>query len=189
MLTFILTYSTSPTKKSILILCSVVPVANCLSQSSSTGIGPVLNLRFNPSFSTIMWDPPSTAGVLGNLYYHVTLMNNVSSELIISETTDNTYYPLPALQRCQYYTTNVTAFSSEYHGDSVVYGQRAPGGVCVCVIGGGTGGARGAQAPTNLKVGGGRDPHFRAVSHTCKLQSVMLQSSFRLWLSKRPAQL
>ena len=48
----------------------------------SKGIGSVLNLRFNPSFSQVLWDPPSTAGVLSNIYYHVTLMNNVSSELI-----------------------------------------------------------------------------------------------------------
>ena len=55
-----------------------------------TGIGRVLNLRFDPSFTQVLWDPPPTASVLSNLYYHVTLMNNVSSELIISETTDNT---------------------------------------------------------------------------------------------------
>ena len=98
-----------------------------------TGIGRVLNLRFNPSFSQVLWDPPPTAGVLSNIYYQVTLMNNVNSELIVNETTNNTYYPLPALQRCQYYTVNVTAFSSEYHGDSVVNTQRVIGGVCVCV--------------------------------------------------------
>ena len=98
-----------------MILCSIVPVVNCL---SCTGIGPVLNLRFNPSFSQVLWDSPLTADVLSNLYYQVTLMNNVNSELIISETTDNTYYPLAdALQPCQYYIANVTVFSSEYHGD------------------------------------------------------------------------
>ena len=89
-----------------------------------TGIGPVLNLRFNPSSSQVLWDPPSTVGVLSGLTYHVILINNVINEVIVSETTDNTYYPLPALQPCQYYTANVTAFSSEYHGDSAIFKQR-----------------------------------------------------------------
>ena len=97
-----------------------------------TGIGPVLNLRFNPSFSQVLWDPPSTAGVLSNLYYYVTLMNNVSSDLILNETTNNTYCPLAGLQPCQYYIANVTAFSSEYHGDSAASKQRITGGMCVC---------------------------------------------------------
>ena len=80
-----------------------------------------------------MWDPPSTAGVLSNLYYRVTLINKASSELILNKTTDNTYSLLTGLQPCQYYTANVTAFSSEYHGDSAGSKQRVPGGVCVCV--------------------------------------------------------
>ena len=67
------------------------------------------------------------------------------------------------------------------------------------VIGGGTGGGgKGGSSPPNSSPqapesgGGSAPPHFRAVSHTCKLQSVMSikqQSSFHLWLSKRPAQL
>ena len=93
----------------------------------STGIGQVLNLRFNPSFSQVLWDPPLTAGVLCNLYYHVNV-------LPISNTTTSTYYPITSMvQPCQYYTANVTACSSEYHGDSVVNKQKTPGGVCVCV--------------------------------------------------------
>ena len=57
----------------------------------------------------------------------------MSNKVIVSEITDNTHYPLPALQLCQYYTANVTAFSSEYHGDSVIIKERTPGGVCLCV--------------------------------------------------------
>ena len=98
-----------------------------------TGIGPVLNLRFSPTFSTIIWDPPSTVGVLSNLIYQVNVISNDTGAVIISSTTTNTYYPLPNIQLCQYYIANVTAFTSEYHGDSVVTKQRAPGGVCVCV--------------------------------------------------------
>ena len=33
-----------------------------------------------------------------------------------------------------YYTANVTAFSSEYHGDSMVTGDRSLGGMCVCGV-------------------------------------------------------
>ena len=97
----------------------------------STGIGPVLNLRFNPSFSQILWDPPSTAGVLSNLTYHVSVK---TGELLISDTTTNTYYQITSVvQRCHEYTANVTAFSSEYHSDSVVYKEEPLGSVYVCV--------------------------------------------------------
>ena len=97
----------------------------------SIGIGRVLNLRFNPSFRQVLWDPPLTAGVLSNLYYQVSVKNSV---LLISDTTTDTYYPITSVvQRCHEYTANVTAFSSEYHGDSVVYKEKPRGGVCVCV--------------------------------------------------------
>ena len=96
-----------------------------------TGVGRVLNLRFSSSFSHVLWDPPSTAGILSDLKYHVTVKNNV---LLISNTTNNTYYPITSMvQRCHEYTASVTAFSSEYHGDSVVNKEKPPGGVCVCV--------------------------------------------------------
>ena len=85
-------------------------------------------MRFTPSFSAVLWDPPATAGVLSGLSYIVIVMNNNTGQVIVSATTTNTYYPLPVLKPCQYYTANVTAFSSEHHSDSVVTGQRAPGG-------------------------------------------------------------
>ena len=57
-------------------------------------------------------------------------MNNNTGQVIVSATTTNTNYPLPdnTIQPCQYYTANVTAFSSEHHSDSVATGQRLPGG-------------------------------------------------------------
>ena len=86
-------------------------------------------MRFTPSFSAVLWDPPATAGVLSGLSYIVIVMNNNTGQVIVSATTTNTNYPLPAgLKSCQYYTANVTAFSSEHHSDSVVTGLRAPGG-------------------------------------------------------------
>ena len=94
------------------------------------GIGPVVNVRFTPSFSAVMWDTPATAGVLSGLsYIIVIMMNNNTGQVIVSATTINTFYPLPgAPTPCQYYTANVTAFSSEYYSESVVIGQRTTGG-------------------------------------------------------------
>ena len=96
--------------------------------SSGTGIGQVVNVRFIPSFAYVLWDPPANAGVLSGLSYIVIVMNNITGQVIVSDTTTNTTYLLPALKLCQYYTANVTAFSSEHHSDSVVTGQRTPGG-------------------------------------------------------------
>ena len=79
-----------------------------------------------------MWDPPLKAGTLDSLHYRVIVVNNDTGVVIVSNTTMVTKLALPALQRCQYYTANVTAFSSEYHGDSVVTGDRSLGGMCVC---------------------------------------------------------
>ena len=93
-----------------------------------TGIGPVVNVRFTDSFSDVLWDPPATAGVLSGLMYRVIVMNNNTGQVIVSDTTNNTHIPLPVLQLCQYYTANVTAFSSQHHSDSVITGQRIPGG-------------------------------------------------------------
>ena len=85
-------------------------------------------MRFTPSFSAVLWDPPATAGVLSGLSYIVIVMNNNTGQVIVSATTTNTSHKLPAITPCQYYTANVTAFSSEHHSDSVVTGQRVPGG-------------------------------------------------------------
>ena len=60
------------------------------------------------------------AGVLGGLSYIVIVMNSNTGQVIVSDTTNSTNYPLPgAPAPCQYYTANVTAFSSEHQGDSV----------------------------------------------------------------------
>ena len=85
-------------------------------------------MRFTPSFSAVLWDPPATAGVLSGLSYIVIVMNINTSDVVVDEVTTNTNYPLPVLKLCQYYTANVTAFSSHHHSDSVVTGQRTLGG-------------------------------------------------------------
>ena len=97
-------------------------------------IGPVLNLQFESSFSSILWDPPATAGVLNLLFsYNVIVTNMNTSEVIVSDTT-NTIYPLPQLKSCQYYTANVTVFYKDHFGDSVVTGQKvSSNGECIHV--------------------------------------------------------
>ena len=99
------------------------------------GVGRVGNVRFDHLFTAIMWDPPLTAGTLDSLHYHVIVVDNDTGVVIVSNTTTVTTQPLLHVQLCHYYTANVTAFSSEYHGDSVVTGERSPGGiysVCAC---------------------------------------------------------
>ena len=61
-----------------------------------TGIGPVVNVRFSVSFISLLWDPPATAGVLSGLSYIVIVMNNNTGQVIVSDTTVDTNYPLPA---------------------------------------------------------------------------------------------
>ena len=78
-----------------------------------------------------MWDPPLTAGTLDSLHYRVIVVSNDTGVVIVSNTTMMTTQALPDVQLCQYYTANVTGFSSEYHGNSVVIGDRSPGGTCV----------------------------------------------------------
>ena len=104
-------------------------MCNCI----YAGIDRVLNLRFSPTFSQVLWDPPSTAGVLSNLYYHVIVISNGSNEANEFKkiaTTPNTYYNFSEAKRCRNYTASVTAFSSEYRGTTVTITQRTPGGMC-----------------------------------------------------------
>ena len=96
------------------------------------GIGPVVNVRFTDSFGNVLWDPPATAGVLSGLEYEMLLINQ-AGQVIVNETTANPYCPIPVLKSCQYYTANVTAFSSQHRSESVVTEQRTPGGECVTV--------------------------------------------------------
>ena len=99
-----------------------------VSHNHCTGIGPVLNLRFSPSFSTITWDPPSTVGVLSNLTYHLTVTNMNTGVVIINTTTTDTSYPLSSLQLCTLYSASVAAVSPEYSGDTVVIVGKTHGG-------------------------------------------------------------
>ena len=86
-----------------------------------------MRVRLNPTFNTILWDPPATAGVLSGLSYIVIVMNNNTGQVIVNGTTSNTDYSLPALELCQIYTANVTAVSSEHHSSTVTQ-LNVPGG-------------------------------------------------------------
>ena len=94
------------------------------------GIGPVLNLRFSPTFSTIMWDPPSTVGVLSDLTYHLIVTNMNTSVVIINTTTTDTSYLLSSVQFCTFYNASVIAFSLEQKGDTMSIMEETPGGEC-----------------------------------------------------------
>ena len=93
-----------------------------------TGIGPVLNLRFSPTFTSIMWDPPSAVGVLGDLSYILTVTNMNANVVIINTTTTDTSYPLSSVLFCTFYTASVTAFSLEHKGNTVITIDKTPGG-------------------------------------------------------------
>ena len=93
-----------------------------------TGIGRVHNLRFSPLFSTIIWDPPPTVGVLSGLTYHLTVTNMNTGVVIINTTTTDTSYPLVSIQLCTTYTASVTSTSQDYTSDSAVTIDRTPGG-------------------------------------------------------------
>ena len=71
-------------------------------------VGPVVNLRFSPTFDTITWDPPSTVGVLSGLTYHLTVTNVNTGVVDINTTTADTSYPLGPLEFCVNYTASVT---------------------------------------------------------------------------------
>ena len=94
------------------------------------GIGQVVNVRFTPSFSAVLWDHPATVldSNIAGLSYRVTTMNMNTGQVIVNETTTGTSCPLPDLKLCQNYTANVIVFSYEQQGDSVEAGLRTPGG-------------------------------------------------------------
>ena len=107
-------------------------MAKCILCHNPAGVGRVRNVRFDHLFTAVLWDPPLTAGTLDSLHYRVIVVNNDTGVVIVSNTTTKTTQPLPDVQLCHYYTAKVTAFSSEYHGDSTVTGERSLGGIYVC---------------------------------------------------------
>ena len=56
-------------------------------------------MRFTPSFSAVLWDPPATAGVLSGLLYEITLKKNGTDEPIVDKLT-NTCIIIVATTQC-----------------------------------------------------------------------------------------
>ena len=76
-----------------------------------------------------MWDPPSTAGVVSNLSYHLTITNMNTGVVIINTNTTETSYPMIDAKHCTRYEANVTATTPEhFRGDNTTIEQTAPGG-------------------------------------------------------------
>ena len=87
------------------------------------GVSNIRNLNFNNEESTISWDPPQTAGVLGNLFYQLVVINNNTAQVIVNITTTLTSYGLP-FEPCQVYVGKVTAHVGNMAGETVVREHR-----------------------------------------------------------------
>ena len=71
----------------------------------------------------ISWDPPHTAGVLGNLFYQLVVINNNTGQVIVNTTTTLTSYGF-LFELCQVYVGKVTAHVGNMVGETVVREQR-----------------------------------------------------------------
>ena len=78
-----------------------------------------------------MWDPPSTAGVLNGLTYHLTVTNMNTGVVIINTTTTDNNHLVSSIQYCTFYNASVGAFSFEHTGDTVSITDKTPGGKCI----------------------------------------------------------
>ena len=98
-----------------------------------SGIGSIRNLNFNDVEGFISWDPPQTAGVLGNLSYQLVVINNNTSQVIVNTTTTLTSYNL-VFELCRVYVGTVTAHVGNIEGETVVQEYRTLGGECLIVL-------------------------------------------------------
>ena len=71
----------------------------------------------------ISWDPPQTAGVLGNLFYQLIVINKNTDQVIVNTTTTLTSYGL-SFEVCQVYMGKVTAHVGNMAGGTVVQEHR-----------------------------------------------------------------
>ena len=89
------------------------------------GVGNVRNVNFDDVEGSISWDPPETAGVLGNLFYQLVVINKSTDQVIVNTTTTLTSYGLP-FEPCQVYVGEVTAHVGNIAGGTVVQEHRTP---------------------------------------------------------------
>ena len=78
----------------------------------------------------ISWDPPQTAGVLGNMSYQLVVINNDTGQVIVNTTTTLTSYAI-SFEVCQDYVGQVTAHVGNIAGGTVVQQHRTLGGECL----------------------------------------------------------
>ena len=80
-------------------------------------------MDFNNQKSTVSWDPPQTAGILGNLFYHLVVINMNTDQVIVNITTTLTSYGFP-FEPCHVYVGKVTAHVGNMAGGTVVQEHR-----------------------------------------------------------------
>ena len=96
---------------------------------SCLGVGSIRNLNFNDATGSISWDPPHTAGIVGNLSYQLVVISNNTGQMIVNTTTTLTSYYFP-FELCQVYAGKVTAHVGDIAGETVVQQHRTIGGEC-----------------------------------------------------------
>ena len=97
------------------------------------GVGSIRNLNFDEVDDSISWDPPQTAGVLGNLFYKLVVISNSTGQVVVNTTTTLTVYDF-SFEVCQVYVVKVTAHVGDIAGETVVQQHRAIGGECLIVF-------------------------------------------------------
>ena len=97
------------------------------------GVGSIRNLNFDDLEGSISWDPPQTAGVVGNMSYHLVVINNNTGLVIVNTTTTLTTYYFP-FEPCQVYVGKVTAHVGNIAGETVVQQHRTIDGECLIVF-------------------------------------------------------
>ena len=105
----------------------------CICIIFCVGIGSIRNLNFNDVEGSISWDPPQTAGVLGNMSYQLVVINNNTGLVIVNATTTLTTYYFP-FEPCQVYVGQVTAHVGNIAGEAVVQQHRTISGECLSMI-------------------------------------------------------
>ena len=94
------------------------------------GVGSIRNLNFNDVQGYISWDPPHTAGVVGNMFYQLVVINNNTGQVIVNTTTTlTTYYFI--IEICPVYVGQVTAHVGNIAGETVVQQHITIGGECL----------------------------------------------------------
>ena len=82
---------------------------------------------------SISWDPAHTAGVVGNMFYQLVVINSNTGQVIVNTTTTLTTYYFP-FELCQVYVGKVIAHVGNIAGGTVVQQLRTIGGECLIVF-------------------------------------------------------